>query len=73
MPKRRKPKIDNQENYMPVKKTFVRYQEGADLYSVGLHTFQQWAKDANAIYRIKNVVLVNTNLIDEFIESFKVE
>ena len=71
MPKRRKPNIDNKENAMPIKKTFVRYQEGADLYSVGLHTFQEWAKDANAIYRVKGVILVNTNIIDEFLETFR--
>lgn len=35
------------------KKKFVRYDEGAKLYSVGVHTFQELAKDAKAIYRIK--------------------
>ena len=38
-------------------KKFVRYDEGAVLYSVGLHTFQQIAKDAGAVYRVKRVVL----------------
>ena len=32
------------------KKRFVRYQEGAELYSMGLHTFEQLAKEAGAIY-----------------------
>ena len=45
-------------------KRFVRYDEGAKLYSMGLHTFQNLAKDAGAIYRIKRVVLVNTDIID---------
>ena len=27
------------------KKRFVRYQEGAELYSMGLHTFEQIAKE----------------------------
>ena len=31
------------------KKRFVRYQEGAELYSMGLHTFEQIAKEAGAI------------------------
>ena len=31
------------------KKKFVRYAEGAQLYSLGLHTFQEIAKEANAI------------------------
>jgi len=51
-------------------KKFVSYQEGAALYSLGLHSFQQLAKDAKAIYRIKRRVLVNTEKIDEFLEAF---
>lgn len=31
------------------KKKFVRYAEGAALYSLGLHTFQEIAKEANAM------------------------
>ena len=33
------------------RKKFVRYDEGAKLYSMGLHTFQNLAKDAGAVYR----------------------
>lgn len=51
-------------------KKFVSYQEGAALYSLGLHSFQELAKDAKAIYRIKRRVLVNTEKIDEFLEAF---
>ena len=50
---------------------FVRYDEGAKLYSMGLHTFQNLAKDAGAVYRIKGIVLVNTELVDEYLEAFK--
>ena len=53
------------------RKKFVRYDEGAKLYSMGLHTFQNLAKDAGAIYRIKRVVLVNTDIIDQYLENFK--
>lgn len=53
------------------KKKFVRYDEGAKIYSMGLHTFQELAKEAKAIYRIKRVVLVNTELIDEYLETFR--
>ena len=31
-------------------KKYVRYKEGAERYSMGLHTFQELAKEANAIY-----------------------
>lgn len=52
------------------RKKFVRYDEGAKMYSMGLHTFQELAKDAGAIYRVKRIVLVNTELIDEYMETF---
>ena len=52
------------------KKKYVRIAEGAELYSVGLHTFESWAKDAGATRKVKGVVLVNTEKIDKFIESF---
>lgn len=55
------------------RKKFVRYEEGAALYSLGLHSFQVLAKEAGAIYRIKKIVLVNTQLIDEYLESFRDE
>lgn len=55
------------------RKKFVRYEEGAQMYSVGLHTFQELAKEANAIYHVKRIVLVNTGLIDEYLETFRDE
>lgn len=54
-------------------KKFVRYQEGAAMYSMGLHTFQEIAKDAGAVYHIKRIALVNTELVDEYLESFRDE
>ena len=32
---------------------------------MGLHTFQELAKDAKAVYHVKRVVLVNTEIVDE--------
>ena len=55
------------------RKKFVRYEEGAALYSMGLHSFQDLAKDAGAVYRVKRMVLVNTQLIDEYLERFRDE
>ena len=51
------------------RKKFVRYEEGAMLYSMGVHTFQQLAKDARAVYHVKRIVLVNLDLIDEYLEA----
>lgn len=52
------------------KKKFVRYAEGTQLYSLGLHTFQEIAKEANAVYRVKRCILVNTEKVDEYLENF---
>ena len=35
------------------RKKFVRYEEGAMLYSMGIHTFQQLAKDARSVYHVE--------------------
>lgn len=54
------------------KKKFVKYEEGAAMYSMGIHAFTELAKEAKAIYRIRRIVLVNTEIIDEYIENFRV-
>ena len=73
MPRPRK-QIENIEELVNnKKKKYVRYAEGAELYSMGLHSFQKVAKDAGAIRKVKGIVLVNTEKVDEFIESFKEE
>ncbi len=53
------------------KKKFVRYEEGAAMFSLGLHTFEQLAKEAKAIYKIRKIALVNTDIIEEYIENFR--
>ena len=50
------------------KKKWVRYDEGAILYSMGINSFRQLAKDAKAIYRVNRIVLVNTEKVDEYME-----
>lgn len=53
------------------KKKFVRYDEGAVLYSMGHHAFKVLAKDAGAIYHIGRMVLINTEIVDEYIEKYR--
>lgn len=50
-------------------KKYVRYEEGAKLYSIGRNSFIDLAKDANAIYKIKGCALVNIQKVDQFIEE----
>lgn len=60
----------NKEVKQGIKK-FVRYKEGADLYSMGLHTFQQLSKEAGAVYKIRGIALVNTAVFEDFLENFR--
>lgn len=54
-------------------KKFVRYSDGAKMYSMGMTKFQEVAKDAKACYKIGQLVLVNTEILDKYLESFKYE
>lgn len=51
-------------------KKFVRYEEGAKLFSMGIHSFEDLAKEAGAVYRIRRVVLVNVKKVEEYLENF---
>lgn len=51
---------------------FVRYSTGAKIYDVGLSKFQKIAKDAKACYKIGQLVLVNTEIVDEYLEQFHI-
>ena len=63
-------KLDNMAKQFAAggKKKWVRYDEGALLYSMGIHSFMELAKEAKAVYHIKRIVLVNTEKLDEYIE-----
>lgn len=68
----------NKKEILPVDvkitdKKYVRYNEGAARYSLGLHTFQELAKEADAIYRVRKVVLVNTEIFEEYLETMRVQ
>lgn len=38
---------------------------------MGQHSFEQLAKEAGAIYRIKRIVLVNTEVVEAYLENFR--
>ena len=54
-------------------KRFVRYPEGAEMYSMSLSKFQQLAKDAKACYKMNRLVLVNLDILKEYLETFHIE
>ena len=47
-------------------KKFVRYQEGAEKYSLGL------TKEAKAVYKIDKVALVNCEIFERYLETFRI-
>ena len=55
------------------RKKFVRYKEGAELYSMGITKFQEIAKEAGAVYKVGQLCLINTDKIDEYLEGFRID
>lgn len=55
------------------KKKFVRYKEGAELYSMGMTKFQEISKEAGAVYKVGQLCLVNTDVLDEYLEGFRLD
>lgn len=54
------------------KKKFVRYNEGAEIYSMSVRKFQDLAKDAGAIYKVGKMALVNCEVFDQYLETFRI-
>ena len=52
-------------------KKFVRYKEGAERYSLGLTKFQALAMEAKSVYKIDGVALVNCELFERYLETFR--
>lgn len=52
-------------------KKFIRYREGAELYSMGLTKFQALAREAKAVYKIDNIALVNCEILEKYLETFR--
>lgn len=63
------------EKVMIVKewKKFRRYSDGAEYYGLGKTSFIQLAKDAKAIYKPNRVPLVNCEILEQYLEGFRVE
>lgn len=55
------------------KKHLVRYKEGAEMYSMGMNKFQTLAKESGSILKIDRLVLVDLDVFDRYLESFRVK
>jgi hypothetical protein len=64
----RRAKIEETKNM--AKKKYVRYKEGAELYSMGLSKFQQMAHEAKATYKVDKLVLVSIEKFEKYLETF---
>ena len=45
-------------------KNFIRYDEGAERYSMSKHSFMKLAQDARAVYKINRITLVNVKIFE---------
>ena len=53
------------------RKKFVRYKEGAEIYSMSEREFYKLAHDANAVYKRNKMALVNMEILDKFMEYYR--
>lgn len=61
------------KQYMnPGRSKYIRQVDGPKVYPMGRHSFDKIAKDAGAVIRVCGMVLVDTELVDKFLdENFK--
>ena len=55
------------------RKIYVRYAEGAERYSMCKNTFMRLAAEAGAVRKINRLSLVNTEVFEEYLETFQAE
>ena len=51
-------------------KRYLRKDEGQSVYSLGRHTFEKLARDANAVIHYGSSVLYDTERINSYLEAF---
>lgn len=54
-------------------KKYRRYMDAADYYGVSRSTIERMARDAGALYKIHNTVLINCQILEEYLETCKLE
>ena len=50
------------------KKRYATYQSGAEQYGVGPWTFAEWAKKAGATINQRKWIIVDLDILDEYLE-----
>lgn len=59
-----RPEKEEQESMLDIEKELT-------IYNMGLSKFSQLAHEANAVYKIDGIVLVNTEIFDRYLEGFR--
>jgi len=52
-------------------KKFVRYKEGAQIYGMSEREFYNLAHEAGAVYKRNKIALVNLEILDKFMVSYR--
>lgn len=52
-------------------KSFVTYREGCDYYDLTEKVMTRLAKEAGATIRIGRIVMIDTEILDKYIDSFR--
>lgn len=53
------------------RKKFVHYEEDAEMYSMCETKFIRMARDAKAVYKLDKLVLMNMELFEKYLETFR--
>lgn len=54
-------------------KKFRRYNDGADYYGMSKNSFMKIAKDAKAIHKVGKTVLINCEILEQYLDTFRLE
>lgn len=58
------------KQYMnPWRSKYIRRIDGPKVYPMGRHSFDKLARQAGAVLKVCGMVLVDTNLFDEFLDK----
>ena len=51
---------------------FLRYREGAAVYGMSQSSFEKLAKEAGAVYKVGKMALVRVDILDAYLEQFRI-
>ena len=49
---------------------FIRYKDAVKMYNICQKTLEKIVRDANAVYKVGKMVLINTKKLDSYLETF---